>query len=609
MNLNLQGKINTIKDAKDRIKAAIIAKGVTPSGNISTYATAISEIDTTNNQTKTVTANGTVSYDSGYTGLESVTVNVNQSVQDKVITSNGVYYADNGYIGLGEVEVAVPFETEIITVNPSVELQDIETTVDGIEKVYVNPVTASIDSDIKADNIRQGVEILGVEGNIIELKSQTKNVTITNSGTTVIRPDSSYNGLSSVTLTPSLQSKTVTANGTIVPDSGYCGLSEVDVDINLNLQDKTFTSNGTYTHDSGYNGFDTVTVDVNLNLQDKTITSNGSYSADSGYNGLENVTVNVQPSLQSKTITVNGTYSADTGYDGLSSVTVATDSVNNTNLTATSNGTYTPSGNYTGFGSVTVNVPQSVITGSGITRTVENGAYGYPSESFEFKLPDEATDLKSYALRLSFEDCLSLTSVDLSSLTTVSGNSAMQQAFYGCTGLTSANLSNLTTVAGDSVFLNAFSYCTNLTSINLSSLTTVSGFRALGSICTYCSSLANVDLSSLTTIGSSALNSAFEGCTSLTSVDLSSLTTVSSSGAMGSAFQGCTKLTTLSFPALTSTSFGSYTNQFNNMLSGVTGCTVHFPSNLQSVIGSWSTVQNGFGGTNTVVAFDLPATT
>ena len=45
------------------------------------------------------------------------------------------------------------------------------------------------------------------------------------------------------------------------------------------------------------------------------------------------------------------------------------------------------------------------------------------------------------------------------------------------------------------------------------------------------------------------------------------------------------------------------------MLSGVTGCTVHFPSNLESVIGSWSDVTDGFDGTNTTVLFDLPATT
>lgn len=73
-------------------------------------------------------------------------------------------------------------------------------------------------------------------------------------------------------------------------------------------------------------------------------------------------------------------------------------------------------------------------------------------------------------------------------------------------------------------------------------------------------------------------------------------------------FMNCPNLQSVSFPALTSQSFGEYTNQFNQMLQGVTGCTVHFPSNLQSVIGSWSDVTSGFGGTDTTVLFDLPAT-
>ena len=71
---------------------------------------------------------------------------------------------------------------------------------------------------------------------------------------------------------------------------------------------------------------------------------------------------------------------------------------------------------------------------------------------------------------------------------------------------------------------------------------------------------------------------------------------------------GQTTLMSVSFPALTSQSFGASTNQFSGMLSMDEGVTVHFPSNLQSVIGDWSDVKNGFGGTNTTVLFDLPAT-
>lgn len=192
------------------------------------------------------------------------------------------------------------------------------------------------------------------------------------------------------------------------------------------------------------------------------------------------------------------------------------------------------------------------------------------------------TDVGDYVLYCAYYYNISITgAVDLSSLTTISGANACQYMFYGCTGIASVNLSNLTTVSAQEGCGSMFSGCTGLTSVNLSSLTTINRY------------------------GCSAM---FQNCTGLTSVDLSSLTTVSDTSGCVNMFRGCTSLTTLSFPALTSTSFGSYTNQFNNMLSGVTGCTVHFPSNLQSVIGSWTSVTAGFGGTNTTVLFDLPET-
>lgn len=639
--MNLQGKINLIKESKDNIKSAIIAKGVTPSGNISTYASAISQIDTTNNQSKTVTQNGVVRYDTGYTGLESVTVNVNQSVEDKVITENGTYNAGEGYIGLGEVTVQVPFITEEITVNPSTEAQDIETTVDGITEVHVLPVTASIDRDITANNIRQGVEILGVVGNIVELQGQTKSVSVVNSGTTTIRPDAPNNAFTSVSITPNLQSKTATTNGVVTPDSGYCGLSNVEVDVNLNLQDKTFTSNGTYSADDGYNGFENVTVDVNLSLQSKNITQNGTYTPDTGYNGFDSVAVNVQPNLQNKTITTNGTYTADSGYDGLGTITVQTQSVNNTNLTVTENGTYTPSGNYTGYGSVTVNVPQSTITGSGIPRVVENGVYGFPSTSFNFSLPEDATKIGTHALYCAFSNCTTLIEVDLSSLSIVpTGSSAcFGSAFQNCRNLLNVDLSGLVLLGASQAFNGTFVNCSNLTNINIQNLTTIKNANgAFVSTFSFCSNLMEIDFSNLVLIEDSgsafqnafssctkltsinfeklqtisnsydAMSYAFSGCTQLTNVTFDSLRSINASSIFQSAFQNCTSLTTLSFPKLTSNSFGSYTNQFNRMLSGVTGCTVHFPSNLQSVIGSWSDVTNGFGGTNTTVLFDLPAT-
>ena len=196
-------------------------------------------------------------------------------------------------------------------------------------------------------------------------------------------------------------------------------------------------------------------------------------------------------------------------------------------------------------------------------------------------------DIASYALYYKFYNYTNIENVSFPSLTTVSGSSAMNYAFRGCTGITSVDLSALTTVSGSNAMNYAFQGCTGITSVNLSSLTTLSG--------------------------NNAMNSAFQGTLGttslLTSISFPSLSVLTGTQALVYCFRYRNGLQTVSFPALTSASFGSNTNQFNNMLSNVRGCVVHFPSNLQSVIGSWTSVTNGFGGTNTIVRFDLPATT
>lgn len=271
-------------------------------------------------------------------------------------------------------------------------------------------------------------------------------------------------------------------------------------------------------------------------------------------------------------------------------------------LSVTANGTYTaPSG--TAYSPVTVNVSGGESVG--IPREVSSdGKYQMPTNNFTFSLPANATSIGSYALAYAFYGCKALTSVDLSSLTEASLY-ALYCAFYNCTNLTSVDLSSLTTAHGSALY-SAFSGCTKLTSVDLSSLTTASNGSTLSRAFYNCTNLTSVDLSSLTTVSSSsALAYAFTGCTKLTSVNLSSLAIMSGSQSLYYAFQRCTSLTSLSFPALTTSSFGSYNNHFNNMLQGVTGCTVHFPASIQSTIGGWSSVQNGFGGTNTTVLFDL----
>ena len=259
-----------------------------------------------------------------------------------------------------------------------------------------------------------------------------------------------------------------------------------------------------------------------------------------------------------------------------------------------------------------VNLPTAISSisggsGVGIPREVDaNGVFGYPAQNFSFSLPSEATDLGNYALRYAFSQSDSLTAVDLSSLTTVSKSNSLYFAFQSCRNLASVDLSSLVTISGYSPFNTAFSNCTSLTSVNLTSLTTISGSLALASAFSACTSLTSIDLSSLVTISSSGvMQNTFSNCTNLTSVNLSSLATVSGGKAFSNTFANCTSLTTLSFPSLTASSFGTQKSQFNNMLTGCSNVTVHFPAAIQSTIGSWTSVQNGFSGTNTTVLFDL----
>ena len=198
-----------------------------------------------------------------------------------------------------------------------------------------------------------------------------------------------------------------------------------------------------------------------------------------------------------------------------------------------------------------------------------------------------------------------INSVSFPNLKKITGESALQYAFpYSNIESFSADL--VTEASGYDCMGNALQISTKLKTFSMKSLVSI-GRYAFNFICWSCSELETVDLSNLKTISNYGMNGAFDGCSKLTSVRLDSLESIDERG-LSHCFGNCSSLTTLSFPALTSQSFGSYTDQFNEMLRYVTGCTVHFPSNLQSVIGDWEDVQNGFSGTNTTVLFDLPAT-
>lgn len=193
-------------------------------------------------------------------------------------------------------------------------------------------------------------------------------------------------------------------------------------------------------------------------------------------------------------------------------------------------------------------------------------------------------------------------------------NEAMYETFYG-TSITSLSFGqNRIGILGAN---NCFSMCEGCTGLTTADLPfrSVVGNYALGNAFKGCTSLVVDKMPLHTTRQNSTLYSTFEGCTSITNFKFTQLFEIAGSHVFQNCFKGCTNLSDLRFYIATgifdfddTDPFGdtdTYTNKFENMLSGVTGCTVHFPKCLQTLIGSWSDVTNGFGGTSTTVLFDI----
>ena len=179
-----------------------------------------------------------------------------------------------------------------------------------------------------------------------------------------------------------------------------------------------------------------------------------------------------------------------------------------------------------------------------------------------------------------------LTNINLDNLEEINGNGACESMFscgnqYGAHSLTHVSLPKLKKITNTKSCYNMFWYQTNISSFEMPELEIVTGSNA-------CEGMLNA--------------------TAITTFKFPSLNLLTGSYALRQMFGYCSNLQSLWFYALNTDSFGTTTNLFNRMLSSSANVTVHFPIRIQSTIGSWSDVTNGFGSTNTTVLFDIVTT-
>lgn len=165
---------NFLTDVADAIRSK---KGTSGTISASSFDTEIESITGGGTeislQEKTITpttSSQNVTADSGYGGLSKVTINAVTSAIDSDIKATNIRKGVNilGVNGTMEEYVEPTLQSKSATPKTTAQTITADSSYDGLSSVSISAVTSSIDSNIKAENIKSGVSILGVTGTLEE---------------------------------------------------------------------------------------------------------------------------------------------------------------------------------------------------------------------------------------------------------------------------------------------------------------------------------------------------------------------------------------------------------------------------------------------------------
>ncbi len=200
-----------------------------------------------------------------------------------------------------------------------------------------------------------------------------------------------------------------------------------------------------------------------------------------------------------------------------------------------------------------------------------------------------------------FSGCFNLTSLNLSNFNT-SNVTNMGSMFDGCENLTILNLSNFNT-ANVTNMSSMFSHCINLTSLNLSNFNT-SNVTSMHSMFFACYNLTSLNLSNFNTSNVTDMHMMFRGCSRLTSIDLSSFNTANVNNMRG-LFESCVRLTSLNLYNFDMSGLTNYdgltgtgkSGMCNNLATVSGACAITCPTAIQTEL------QSGTGLLNSLITW------
>jgi len=139
-----------------------------------------------------------------------------------------------------------------------------------------------------------------------------------------------------------------------------------------------------------------------------------------------------------------------------------------------------------------------------------------------------------------FKGCTKLTTLDLSNLNIDNENTSLSYMFADCLNLNIVKLGKIKNVTDMACM---FQNCNSLSSVELSSINTTNA-TSFASMFSDCRSLTALDMSNFNTANVTSMAEMFKNCSSLTTLDLSSFNTSKVTN-MEAIFQGCANLKTI----------------------------------------------------------------